>query len=352
MFLFGVAVGAGCETAGATATDTPYIITSTLPPTLGPTPAIPPTKAPAVTQATMQGATSTQVNVRTSPSSSSAPIGVVDAYAYVQIVGRDSSGNWYQIQYPKGQGGVGWVTSLYVNVQNRDAIPIMPGISGTGPSGVILQQVNVRSGPSIDSGTLGTLNPRDLVSLVGKDPSGLWLQIGSGTSGQVTGWVATGYVQASGIEQLPIIDQSGQVVGTATPTGIAPTPTPTPQIAPRDNDSAAAPAADIAFSPVGTGSMIYSSDLSAPTGDTADWVRFYPSGTRSSIRLDCKGEAPVELSLSLNGAVVEGLDLPACGATRILVLSTHSSYLLELDAEARAGQQSYVRYVLTIANLP
>lgn len=353
MLLVAALLGTGCGTPRPPISDTPYVTTSTLPPTLSPTRANPSESVPATaTHTPIQGATSTRVNVRKDPSSASPPIGVIDAYAYVQIVARDPSGSWYQIQFPAGEAGLGWVTSQYVNVQGKDDIPTIARIAGSGPGGVILQQVNVRSGPGTDADTLGTLNPRDLVSVLGKDPTGLWLQIQYAGSSAGTGWVAAGYVQSSGLDQLPVIGQTGEVIGTETPTGVPPTPIATPGIAAADDDSLVSPGADVTFSPVGSGSLIYSSDLSAPAGDAADWVRFSPDTPRSTIRLACTGTASVTLSVLADGIRVAVPHLPACGDAQVLTLIPAQRYTLELSASAHGGQQSYARYTLTIVSLP
>lgn len=270
----------------------------------------------------------------------------------VQIRGKDPGGNWYQIVFPQAKNGLGWVTSLYVTVQNKDSIPVLAAAAGEGPSGVVMQQVNVRSLPGMDSNSVGTLNARDVVSLTGRDPGGLWLQIEYAAAPGGKGWVAAGYVQASGLDQLPIVGQAGQIVGTATATGVPPTPIPTPGIAAPDNDLAQVPAVDITLSPTGIGSFIYAGGLSAPAGDSQDWIRFTPYGTRLSARLDCQGDAIPHLELTVNGMPVTSQDLPNCGMIRFLELSSRQPYLLRLFVSSAQGQQEYIRYTLTIDSLP
>ena len=277
---------------------------------------------------------------------------MIEPFTSLQVRGKDPSGNWYEIEYPQAKDGLGWVTAQYVNIQSQDAIPIVAGAAGSGPNGVITQQINVRSAPGTDSSSLGTLNARDVVALVGRDSEGFWLQIQYPAGPEGKGWVAAGYVQADGLDQLPIVGQSGQVVGTRTPTGNPPTAMPTPGVATADNDSAQAPAADVTFSPDGTGSFIYSSDLSAPAGDSEDWIKFTPYGTRLSARLDCRGTANLHLELTQGGTLKADLDLPACGASRILTLSAQQPYLIQLSLNASQGQQAFVHYVLTLESLP
>src|SRR5581483_10301053 len=252
--------GCGMNLSTPTAA-TPFIITSTLPPGPPLSPAEtaqPPTATPTLTP--IEGTTSTQVNVRGEPSTASAPLGMIPAFSKVQIVGKDPNAKWYQILYAQAPDGKGWITAQYVDVKDKDAIPVAGGApgSGSGASGVVIQQVNVRSGPGTSYNALGTLNPNDVVTLTGKDPTGVWLQIQFANGPDGKGWVTAAYVQASGLGVLPIIGQAGDVVGTGTPTTIPATITPTLVAAWQDNDSAGSPAANVVFSPTGTRSLIYS----------------------------------------------------------------------------------------------
>jgi uncharacterized protein YraI len=339
---------------------TPYIITATLPPT--PIPSITPTPVPPTPTATtvpVAGMTTTQVNVRATPSTAGTQLAILPPFAKVQIVGKDAGSAWYLILYPDAPGGTGWVTAQYVNViQGADQIPVVIGAPtqgsapnqtpGSSASGVISQQVNVRKGPGTEFDALGTLNPKDVVALTGKDPSGSWLQIQyTGAPGGV-GWVAASFVQAAGAESLPIVGSAGEVVGTGTPPPTAAVLTPTPGAALQDNDSAEAPAASASLSSSGTRSLIYTSDLSAPQGDGQDWVGFTTASADVLVSLSCTGNAGVDVQLTQNGAAVAGADGLACGASRLLHLQTGSPYLLRLSMPAGAPAPSYVQYSLRV----
>lgn len=277
---------------------------------------------------------------------------MITAYATIQILGKDPSGYWYEIQYPQAKTGVGWVTSQYVNVQNARALQVVAIGSGAGLPGVITQQVNVRSGPGTEAGSVGILNARDLVNLTGKDPGGLWLQIHFAGAADGKGWVAAGYVQASGIEQLPVIGQAGQVIGTETPTGVPPTAIPTAAVAADDHDSADSPAVDVTLSPTGARSFIYSSALSAPTGDAADWIRFRAYGGGASIRLDCSAPTLLKLHLTLDGNEFAGPTLPTCGSSGTLALVSGRQYLLEISLAPAQGAAQYIQYTVAIETQP
>ncbi len=343
----------GCTSATVSPTATAWLVTSTLPPTQIPAVTSSPRSATSSpTTAAIAGTTSTRLNVRGDPTSASAPIGIIDANASVEILGKDPGSNWYQIRYATGKNGVGWVTSQYVNVQNAGSIPILSLAPGSGATGVITQQVFVRSGPATDAGAVGILNARDVVAIVGRDPGGLWLQIQFAGGPEGKGWVAAGYVQAIGLDQLPIVGQSGQTIGTPTPTGVPPTSIPTPAIALDDRDSAEASAANITLSPGGVGTFMYSSDLSGPTGDASDWLGFTPYGRSLGIRLECQPDQPLKVQLTSEGSPIEGITLPTCGSSARINVEPGRTYLLEISFAAAQAGQVYVHYTLTIQSLP
>ncbi len=336
-------------------TTTPFIITSTLVTTPTSSPSqTPPPPPPSPTTIPIEGTTSTQLNVRGEPSTASAPLGIIGASTKVQVIGKDPSGNWYQIQYGPAAGDHGWVTAQYVDVKDKDSIPVIGGNQSPGSqlTGVVIQQVNVRSGAGTDSDVLGTLNPRDVVTLTGKDADTGWLQIEFAAGPDGKGWVAAAYVQADGLDTLPIVGGTGQVLGTATPTGVPPTSTATLVAALQDNDSAASPAADITFSPLGAGSLIYSSDVSSPNGDAEDWLEFTPYGNAVTASLTCDGNGKLDTELWQNGAALQNWGGLTCGKTGPLKLSPGQSYLLRIFAIPATTGLEYVHYALRVESKP
>ncbi len=287
-----------CElnlSAPSNGTATPFIITATLPPTPIPPPtwtSIPSTSSP--TFAPIIGTTSTQLNVRGDPSTASAPLGMISPFAKVQIVGKDSSGKWYQIIYPQGNDGKGWLVAQYVQVDNPTAIPIIA-----------------------DAAT----------------PSPTAAQIGSVPNTNATA------------QTPPSISE------TIAPTTIPPTFTPTLVPAPQDGDTAQSPAVNIIFSPSGTRALIYSSDISAPQGDAEDWIQFTPYGSTVIVSLTCSGNGTPKVNLQQNGAQVQW-DRLACGETKQVNVSSGQAYLMSLTALSNSGQLEYVHYTLSIATSP
>ena len=354
---------AGCGLQGSFPgidTPTPFIITSTLPPTPVPSAtltSIPPTPSPTI--APVQGMTTTQVNVRTAPSVAAAQLGMIAPFANVQITGRDSASDWYQIEYSNGPDGKAWVTAQYINVQRgKDAIPIVgqtqgleTPFSGTAEptaSGTIIEQVNVRKGPGTSFDAVGTLNAKESVTLIGKDASETWLQIQYSGAPDGKGWIAAAYVQVTGLDALPIIGDSGAVEGTGTP----PSSPPTPAAALDDKDSAEVPASAVVFSAVGTRTLIFSSDVSAPNGDMQDWIEFTPYNTGILVSLSCTGNSGVKLELRQGTEVIPAWDSIRCGETHQMPLATGHTYLMRISISSTVGPLAYVKYTIKLEDLP
>ena len=339
-----------------TLTPTPITTSSTIP-ARTPSPSevvLPVTSAPTI--APVDGVTTTQVNVRLEPSTGSSVLGIIPGEMRVEITGKDPGGNWWQINYlhPDAVDGKGWVTAQYITTPSTVDVPIIGGMQADPTSGnaaVVQQQINVRSGPGTGFNSLGTLNPQDVLLLTGKDPNGAWLQIAFEAGPEGKGWVNAAFVQAQGVENLPIIAESGLVVGTGTPTGIPPTPTPTVIPAWEDKDSLESPIASVTFEPAGTQTFIYNGDLSVPQGDPEDWIAFQPSDRAVFVRLECKGSATLEIQLLENG-------LPSntniqCGIKmEELAVNADANYVLHLKVAPYTTVLQYTNYILTIKTRP
>ena len=344
-----------------TPTPTIHIITATLPPTQTPPPS--PTLEPATATSPVNpfdGTTTTQLNVRAQPSTAAESVGQLPIFSKVQIVGKDSGESWWMILYPSAPNGVGWITAQYVQTESKPDVPVIAGQPGTGASGnvgtgTVVSQVNVRSGPGTDFDTIGTLNENDVVLLTGKTPNGVWVQFEFPGGPDGRGWISAAFLQAEGIESLPIITEAGQVVGTGTALPIQPTITPTLLAAPQDGDSAQSPAVTIAFGPSDAQSFNYSSDVSSPDGDADDWVQFSvnaKTGEAStvSVVLDCSGNVPLAVELWQNGRSLQGWNQVACGQRGQLILSLFGGppYSLRFLPGQGTNALNYVRYTVIV----
>ncbi len=341
------------------ATPTLQFITATLLPASSPQAALsetphPPPPVPTLTS--VEGITSTQLNVRAEPSTASEILGIIPADTKVQIVGKDPGESWWQILYPEAAPnyeGKGWVTAQYVSTAVQPEVPVIGG--GTSPDNpnvaVIQQQLNVRSGPGTSFNSLGTLNPQDVVALTGKDSNGAWLQIEFSGGPEGKGWINAAFAQAQGVQNLPIVSDAGEVIGTGTPVDTPLPPTPTIVPAPIDNDSAPAPAVDVTFTATGTRSLQFSSDISSPTGDTDDWVQFTPFTSRVILELTCTGNGSMAVELFRDHRLVQNWGTLNCGQSTGMVTQAGTVYALHFQATTTT-ELSYVRFTVKATSAP
>ncbi len=339
----------------------PTVIMPTLPPTLTPRPSatpLPPTLTPTV--APVEGFTTTTVNVRREPNTASEVLGrLADAIA-VQIVGRDVSGSWYQILYAEGMEGRGWVAAAYIRTTGEPDVPVVGVVAGGGEggvSGLVTTKVNVRSGPGTGYNSLGLLNPNDVVALTGKNAGGTWLQIVYAGGPEDRGWIAAGYVQAQGVENLPVLTEEGAVIGTGTPTRVPPTPTPTLVPAPDDGDSARSPAVRVTFSPSASRAFSYSGDLSAPQGDAEDWLELTlltPSDVAHlTLSLSCHGNGDLRVELWQGDEKLTDWGTLNCGGQDVpLTLFRDEPFLFRLRVVGAGQGLLYVSYTLSVRAVP
>jgi uncharacterized protein YraI len=338
------------------------VVTATLAPSLTPRPSVtpaPPTFTPTV--APVSGLTTTRVNVRSGPNTASQTIAILNTGESVQIVGRDASGSWFQVLHPAGQDGLGWVTAAYISTQGQPDVPVIGavGAGSAGASGVVTQKINVRSGPGTGFNSLGTLDAQDVVALTGKNATGTWLQIAFEGGPDGKGWISAAFVRAGGVEDLPIVSETGALLGTGTPTDIPPTPTPTIVPAPNDNDSAESPAIAVTLSVSGARLFSYSSDVSSPQGDPEDWVQFSAQIPQDSgpvtlyLSLACLGNGALEVELWQGGGPLSGWGSLVCGDNeRPLAVTSGQTYLLRLSAALSTSELRYVTYTLTVKAVP
>lgn len=357
IFLAVTIVGAACNARGteeiATLAASP-LRPSTIPATQPPPPSETSAPPPQPTRAPVDGVTSTRVNVRSEPSTAGSVLGIIPGDSRVDITGKDPGENWWQINYPAGPNGKGWVTAQYVVTANKDLVPVVGGAGmgrEDGPLAIVQQQLHVRSGPGTGFNSLGTLSAQDVLTLLGKDPDGAWLQIDYPAGPDGKGWVNAAFVQAQGVENLPIVTDAGLVVGTGTPTQVPPTPTATIVPAWEDDDSASNPVASVLFEPAGTQTLIYQGDISSPEGDPQDWVAFTPYGSAVFASLRCRGEASIQVNVTENGQPAEMRI--ECGAPlRRFAVKPGAQYIVYLRAAFASDHLQYASYVLTIKTRP
>lgn len=364
-------------TATATASPLPFF-TATLPPTYTPRPSLtpaPPTIAP--TYAPVSGTTSAQVNVRSAPSSNANALGLLPAFTSVQVIGRDSSDQWLMVIYPPNSSTTGWVAASFIKLEGREiaSLPVMqasapdlPLPTPLEPSptvnpyfATIKNTINVRSGPASAFDSLGMIEAGKVVILNGRNQTNTWYRIYYPVGTEQVGWVAAAYVDAPNLQGLPYYDNQGNLVYAPGEGGTPGQPTLTPTSfspAAGDGDSEQNPAVRLQFSPSGAESFSYSSDLSSPNGDDADWVAFIPYVPTSEagyvyLRLDCKGNGGITASLRKDGLPLPNAPQLLCGQYGLaLKVLGGQEYLLVLRADGSGGPLRYISYTLTISLKP
>ena len=158
-----------------------------------------------------QGATGlitnvSRLNVRTGPGTGFGVVTILDAGAYVGVLGRNADSSWIQIQL--AGGAPGWVNARYIAVSVAvNSLPVTA--QGTGASGSVLAfYLNVRSGPGVVFPVVGVLGSMDGVNLIGRNADGSWVEIVLPVG--TRGWVNRHWLRVNiDINALPITDGSG-----------------------------------------------------------------------------------------------------------------------------------------------
>ncbi len=375
LFLTACSVQATPQAAPPTATAIPFA-TATLVPTFTPRPSLTaaiPTIAPTI--APISASLTAQVNVRVSPDKNATSLGLLDYGSLVQVIGKDASGDWWQIIYPQNSATTGWVAVAYVPVPEADVarLPVvMPSSnqSAQSPAASALEtptiaartatvkaQIFVRAGPAQAFDSLGTVNAGTIVTPIGRNETNVWVQIQfeGGVDGK--GWVAAAYLENADLQGLPYFDNQGKLVYAATPAANPGQPTLTAtafSAAIADGDSEKAPAVRLKFAPDAAREFTFSSELSAPSGDSTDWVAFTPyeptnQSTFVFFKLECSGNGGITATLEKDGLPVPDLKPMVCGNYDLgMKVLGGQEYILVLNADGSGGPLRYVRYNLYI----
>jgi len=326
----------------------PEFVTATLP--ASPIPQLTNTSVPPTAAATLPpvgGTTTTQVNVRAETSTASANLGLIPQFTAIQILGKDSSGNWFKIVYSDSPSGSGWVRAEYVNVGVAVEIPVLEteAGSGSGLNALVLQRINVRSGPGLTFDALGILNPNDVAVMTGRDSNSEWIQIEYPNGNEGKGWVTAKYLDSTDLSSLPEVIRAAQ---TQEP---APEQNPTPENmnlpALQDGDTQDSPLAKANLGAAGVRSFELSGDISSPHGDNEDWIGIISSQNVVALKLLCTNGI-VEFELWHANSVTNSFSLDCNNEYPLMVISgnnytlriflpnsgdfIHVSYKLELQA--------------------
>lgn len=249
-----------------------------------------------------EGVTTTQINLRTEPSTGSEALGLIPQAAAVQVIGRDESGTWFLILETSGRKG--WVRAEFVQVTDKAGIPVMGSLSGPGAgvSALVIEKINIRSGPGTEFESLAILNQNDVVFLTGRDPQGQWGQVEFPRAAEGMGWTILKYLQLENPDALQVI---GAVESSPTLEAVTALPA-----APSDNDSVQSPLASVTLSLLDTRIFQLTDQVSHPTGDTEDWIQI--TSELEAVRVELTCNSGLQFEISQNGKIVQ-LPSPACG---------------------------------------
>jgi uncharacterized protein YraI len=298
----------------------------------------------------IEGTTTTQVNVRAETSTASENLGTIAQFSKVQIIGRDASTSWYQIIYTDAAKGTGWIRAEYVQVNAPAEIPVIESGSGsgTGMSGLVIQKINVRSGPGVSYELLGELNPNDVVFITGKDESGTWVQIEFANSADGHGWASLEFLKLENADALPVVGDVNQPSATTASSVEEIAPTSLPLVAVQDDDSMQAPLTKISFSALGARTAQIQGDISSPNGDMEDWVEFTSYNGSIAIQLLCTEKA-VQVELWNTGAMAQQFSL-ACQEKHLLNVIPKQTYWLRIST-ADTDVLQYTVYTLVMKSV-
>jgi uncharacterized protein YraI len=347
-----VIMSSGCDSTLADQTATPDFVTAVLPPTPAPIPTstvIPSASTlSAIAGPTMipiEGTTTTQVNVRAEPSTASESVGMIGIFTKIQVTGKDASGSWYQIVYAGSEKGNGWVRAEYVQVDATAEIAVIGAMAGSGSavSGLVIEKINVRNGPGTTYESLGVLSPNDVVFITGKDPSGAWMKIEFANAPEGTGWVASEFLQVSNTDSLPTIGETQQAEEGSTSIPSAPTAIFLPAM--EDGDSMQTPLAVALFSSTNSRALQIMGDVSAPDGDTKDWIQFSAVDKVVVIGITCSTIA-LQVELWRDEVLASTFQLP-CGDKQSLTITPNNWYFISLS-EPNTNETQYTNYTLTL----
>jgi uncharacterized protein YgiM (DUF1202 family) len=370
-------------TPQSTPTVTPLpFATATLIPTLTPHPSATagvPTVIPTISP--VSASLTAQVNVRAAPDAKAISLGLLNYGTRVQVIGKDASGKWWQVIYPENSTTAGWVSAEYAPIPEGEAAkipvaqttnppaaasalnetPLAPVANSTSTpasrTASVKAQIFVRAGPGQTYDSLGTVNAGTIVTLTGRNENNVWVQIQFDGGLDGIGWVAAAYLEGADLRGLPYFDNQGKLI--FAPTAVSnpgqPTVTATAfSAAAADGDSEQNPAVRLKFSPDGAGELTFSSTLSSPSGDTADWVAFTPyeptnQSTYVYFKLECSGNGGITAILEKNGIPVPEVKSLVCGNYDFAVqVLGGQEYMLVLSADGSGGGLRFVSYNLYI----
>lgn len=382
----------GCGGQATEVFSTPTLEVAFSTPTLAPTattPATltvaPPTITP--TYAPVSVTVNAQVNIRSLPEQSSEVRQIVNLGVELIVVGKSGDGGWLAVQVPQDPSVIGWVSVQFVNISKdliatfKVVLPIVPtsavpevgqpGVAAPPSTATIKNEMFVRSGPGQIYSELGTIAAGTTVTLTGRNETNVWVQIKFDKGVNGVGWVAAAYLEGANLYNLPYFNNQGILINgqtstlpttipaTQPPPAIGPTPSNAPGYAPAvaDSDSMEKPSVNVVFSPTSSKNFQFTSQVSSPNGDAADWFTFSPydptnQSTYVYLRLDCTGNGAITSTLYADGSAPSPLGLKCGNYGFALKVLGGKKYTIKLEADGSAGDVRLVDYILYVDSNP
>ncbi len=159
---------------------------------------------PALAQDPVASVNTGSLNVRTGPSMGFGSIAALPFGFGVQMIARNTEGNWVLIQLTNGV--TGWVNINFLFTQfDTNSLPVSDqAVAATAtPTAIVTGalNLNLRSGPSVDNAVIGTIPLNEVVVLLGRNYNSTWAQVrrANGQVGWVEGRSLTGTVPVRGL---------------------------------------------------------------------------------------------------------------------------------------------------------
>lgn len=104
------------------------------------------------------GRVAQRLNVRSGPGTTFEALGLLEPNAVVALTGKNGTASWFQIEFPDGPGGHGWVTAQYVQTEDAGGLPVLDdygnvvSLGATEPAGGPQSTVTATLGPAYTDG--------------------------------------------------------------------------------------------------------------------------------------------------------------------------------------------------------
>jgi uncharacterized protein YraI len=185
-------------------------------------PALPPAQVSPPASNTPTGTATSNLNVRSGPSTQYPVIGVVPNGTTGEIVGISQDGAWYAVKVPTSYSGngIGWVSASYVTLANPtgQALPViapplspppvnMPPPAAGVPQVTFNQSATIRQGPTMEYPVYGVAPAGSIAEVAGVSQDGQWwaIKVSTAVATNGLGWVYKAYTTAQNTQNAKVV---------------------------------------------------------------------------------------------------------------------------------------------------